>query len=133
MNDDRRLPAAPPLATAGPDPVLDLVAEARKIEAEFSAAAEAALKLEKTDPALAQAHMKTGRLGDAFISAAHKAMGATPRTLPGLGAQLLYTAEYCGIDGSYYLFTVVVEAARLLGCPNEPSPELIKFADEWPL
>jgi hypothetical protein len=87
MNDDRRLPAAPPLATAGPDPVLDLISEAKRIEAEFDGAAAAALKLADTDdPTRAWAHMSAHQLADASISASHRVMGARPRTLAGLGS-----------------------------------------------
>jgi hypothetical protein len=45
-------------------------------------------------------------------------------------AQLLYTADS---DGSFFLFGVAVQAARLLGCPDEPSPELARLIDEWPV
>jgi hypothetical protein len=128
---DRRLPAAPPLATAGQDYVLGLIAEARKVEAAFDAAAAAAIEME-TDPARAAAHMRAAQLADASISASHRVMGATPCTLAGLGKQLLYAAEYC-CDGSFYLFAVAVQAARLLGCADEPSRELARLIDEWPV
>jgi hypothetical protein len=128
MNDDRRLPAAAPLATAGPDPVLDLIAEARKIDAEFDAATAAAGKMD-IDPAWA--HMSACQLAEASISASHRVMSARPCTLAGLGAQLLFAAEYSS-DGSFYLFGVAVQAARLLGCTDEPSSELARLIDEWP-
>jgi hypothetical protein len=72
-------------------------------------------------------------LAGASIDAAHQVMSAIPRTQAGLGAQLIFTCEYCATCSELYLFGVAARAARLLGCTNELSPELAKLVDEWPV